>query len=136
VNQASESGRQIRIDSAPRQLRKSGTWLHNGFMRRFAIHLLLLVGLLLQGVVAVGAGLPHEEQQQQHCAGHYSDESCDCCPDGAASSMSCTAQCSVAQAPMVMLTVERLASGGMRNSFVQTSIPSPAYVPLVPPPIL
>lgn len=104
-------------------------------MRRCAIHLLLLIGLLLQGAVAVGYGMPYEEQQQ-HCAGHYSEESCDCCPDGTMGSMSCTAQCSVAQAPTVMLTVERVPSFGSGIPFEQASIPSPAYAPLVPPPIL
>jgi hypothetical protein len=103
-------------------------------MRRFAFHVLLLLSLLLQGVVAVGAGLPHEEQQQ-HCIGHYSDATCACCPDGGANSMSCTVQCSVSQAPIVMLTLERVVSHSTRIDFIQAHLPSPAYAPLVPPPI-
>lgn len=104
-------------------------------MRRFALHVLILLGLLLQGVVAVGAGMPHEEQQQ-HCAGHYSDENCACCPDGATSSMSCTVQCSVSQAPIVTLTLDRVVSYSTRIAFAEASISNPAYAPLVPPPIL
>ena len=106
-----------------------------GPMRRFALNVLLLLSLLLQGVVAVGAGMPHDEQQQ-HCIGHYSDASCACCPDGVANSMSCTVQCSVSQAPIVMLTLDRVVSHSTRIDFIQTNLPDPAYAPLVPPPIL
>lgn len=101
-------------------------------MCRFTLYVLLLLGLLLQGVVAVGAGTA--DADQQHCAGHYSDEACACCPDGA-DSMSCTVQCSVSQAPIAMLTVCRVASYSTCPSVAQASISSPAYTPLIPPPI-
>lgn len=104
-------------------------------MRRFAFHVLLLLCMLMQGAIVVGADFGHEDSQQ-HCAGHHAEQDCACCPDGAADSMSCTVQCSVSQAPIVLITLDRVVSHSTRVAFIQTTLANPAYAPLVPPPIL
>lgn len=60
---------------------------------------------------------------------------CVCCPDGGITGMSCTAQCSVSQAPVLMVEPVRFATYSTSIAFVQTAFASPNYVPLVPPPI-
>ena len=104
-------------------------------MRRPILNLLLFIALVFQGVVAVG-GVPADHEQEQHCAGHeVPQKDCACCPDGLAAIVSCTAQCSVAQAPIVMLQLARFASACPNPEYVQAAFVSPNYAPLVPPPI-
>ena len=104
-------------------------------MRRPLLHLLLLIALVFQGVVAVGAPLA-DDAQEQHCAGHdESKQECACCPAGTAA-MSCTAQCTVCQAPTVMLTPSRCASYGVLTVYIEPAFAGLTYVPLVPPPIV
>jgi hypothetical protein len=105
-------------------------------MRRHVFHLMLFIALILQGVVAVGGGVSADHGQEQHCAGHDTlQKDCACCPDGAATGMSCTVQCTVAQASFGFIAPVRLASYSTSNSFSQLALASPNYVPLVPPPI-
>jgi hypothetical protein len=106
-------------------------------MRRHIFNLLLFVALILQGVAAVGGGMPADHGQEQHCAGHEAMQAdCPCCPDGGAASMNCTVQCTVSQAPLVLLTPVRLASYSTSTLFIQPVFVGPSYAPLVPPPIV
>jgi len=105
-------------------------------MRRPILNMLLFVALILQGVVAVGGGVPADHGQEQHCAGHDAmQKDCACCPEGTAASMNCTAQCSVSQAPIVMLAPVRITSYSMSATYVAPAFAAPNYAPLVPPPI-
>lgn len=105
-------------------------------MRRHVFHWMLFIALILQGVVAVGAGMPADHGQEQHCAGHeVMQKDCACCPDGAMAGMSCTAQCTVSQAFLVVATPVRLASYSTNFSFVQPDFAALSYAPWVPPPI-
>lgn len=104
-------------------------------MHRRVLSLLMFCALLLQGVAAVGA-IPMDHGTQQHCAGHdMAQKDCVCCPGGLTTSMSCTAQCSVSQAPVVMVEPVRFATYSTSIAFVQPAFAGPDYVPLVPPPI-
>jgi len=106
-------------------------------MRRHVFHLMLFLALILQGVVAVGGDLSLAHGQEQHCAGHDTfQKDCACCPDGATMGMSCTVQCTVAQASFVFVTPVRLASYSTSNALIQPAFAGPNYVPLVPPPIV
>lgn len=106
-------------------------------MRRHVLHLMLFLALILQGVVAVGGDLSMDHGQEQHCAGHDTfQKDCACCPDGATMGMSCTVQCTVAQASFVFVTPVRLASFSTSDAFIQPALAGPNYVPLVPPPIV
>lgn len=104
-------------------------------MRRHVFNLMLFIALILQGVVAVGGGMPVDHGQEQHCAGHDASTDCACCPDGAMASMGCTAQCTVSQAPVVVFAPVRVASYSASIPFAQPAFAGPNYAPLVPPPI-
>jgi hypothetical protein len=105
-------------------------------MQRRVLSLLMFCALLLQGFVAVGGDMPVEHGMQQHCAGHdMAQKDCACCPDGLTTSMSCTAQCSVSQAPVVMIEPVRFVAYSTSIAFVQAAFAGPDYAPLVPPPI-
>lgn len=105
-------------------------------MRQHVFHWMLLIALILQGVVAVGAGVPVDHGQEQHCAGHeVMQEHCACCPDGGMTGMSCTVQCTVSQAFLAVAIPVRLAGYSTNISFAQPDFAGPSYAPLVPPPI-
>lgn len=105
-------------------------------MRRHILNLLLFVALVFQGMVAVGGGFAADHEQEQHCAGHEAPQKdCACCPDGATGSMSCTAQCSVSQAGIVMFAPTRFVSYSTSTAYIEPAFAGPNYVPLVPPPI-
>ncbi|HKU14330.1 MAG TPA: hypothetical protein VJQ52_08025 [Steroidobacteraceae bacterium] len=104
-------------------------------MHRHVLSLLMFFALFLQGVAAVG-GVSMDHGMPQHCAGHdMAQKDCVCCPDGLTTSMSCTAQCSVSQAPVVMIEPVRLVTCSTSSAFVQPAFAGPDYAPLVPPPI-
>lgn len=108
-------------------------------MRSYALQLMLVIALIFQGAVAVGGGLPSGHEQQQHCAGHDMNQpeaaQCACCPDGMAAGMSCTAQCSVSQAPLVTFAPVRVAGYSTPLVFAAPALAQADYPPLVPPPI-
>lgn len=104
-------------------------------MRRNILQLLLLIALVLQGAVAVG-GTYVDEEPQHHCAGHDSNGAdCTCCPDGAPGDTSCTVQCSVSQAPLIIATPVRVVSYSMLIALFEDAAADRNYLPLVPPPI-
>lgn len=105
-------------------------------MNRPILNILLLLALIFQSVVAVGAGTPSAEGAEQHCLGHELEQNdCACCADGGAMNAGCTVQCSVSQAPIVMLLPVRLAGGSVCISTASRAFQNPAYAPLIPPPI-
>jgi hypothetical protein len=105
-------------------------------MRHCVLHLLLFIALVFQGVAAV-AGAPADRGQEQHCAGHDAAQNdCACCPEGLGASMSCTAQCSVSQAPFAYLIPVRLVSYSTVTAYVQRTFAGPNDAPLIPPPIV
>jgi hypothetical protein len=99
---------------------------------------LLVLALLLQGVVAVGAEIYADDHAQQHCAMEdgSAPEECPCCPDGEPMGAGCTVQCSASQAPVLMILPARAALGGERPPRAARTIRNPSYLPLIPPPIL
>ena len=113
-----------------------GHTLGSRIMRRHILNLLLIVTLVLQGIVAVGADALHDEAQEQHCVGDDAQsEDCACCADGQALGAACTVQCSVSQAAIAMIMPARIATHGTVSWFLERSIQDPSYTPLVPPPI-
>jgi hypothetical protein len=106
-------------------------------MRRHAIHLLLILALVFQGVVAVAADtLPFADAQQQHCADHDAQQAgCPCCPDMGVMGGTCTVQCSVSQALVAMLMPLRVTAHSALVSFADQSVRTRSYAPPVPPPI-
>jgi hypothetical protein len=105
-------------------------------MRRTALHALLIVALMIQGVVSIGADFSASNHEaQQHCAGHdMSSQDCACCPEGMADT-NCTVQCSVLQVPEM---VEAPARFELRSHYVkapEASVRSRFYTPIDPPPI-
>jgi hypothetical protein len=105
-------------------------------MRRAAVHVLVILALLFQGVVSVGADISAaDHQSQQHCAGHdMSAQDCACCPGGVADT-NCTVQCSVLQASEVMQTPTRLELRSNSIDLPEASVRSRFYAPIDPPPI-
>jgi hypothetical protein len=105
-------------------------------MRHAVLHLLCLIALVLQGSAAAGASLTLETPAEQHCPEHSSvQENCDCCPDGETMGLSCSAQCSVSQAPVALNLPGHVAMHRELMPAAQRFIRNPAYTPLTPPPI-
>jgi hypothetical protein len=105
-------------------------------MRRTAVHVLIILAMLFQGVVSVGADFstPNHESQQ-HCAGHdMSSQDCACCPEGVADA-NCTVQCSVLQVPEVMQAPTRLELRSNSIDVPSACVRSRFYTPIDPPPI-
>lgn len=97
-------------------------------MNRPILNVLLLLALIFQSVVAVGAGTPSAEGAEQHCLGHELQQNdCACCADGSAMNAGCTVQCSVSQAPVVMLLPVRIAGDSVCISCTPRTIRNPAY---------
>lgn len=105
-------------------------------MRRIVVHVLLVLALMFQGAIGVGADFSVQaHESQQHCAGHdMSTQDCACCPEGIAGS-NCTVQCSVLQVPEVMQAPMRLELRGDRIPMPEAAVRSRFYTPLDPPPI-
>ena len=105
-------------------------------MRRAAVHVLVILALLFQGVVSVGADFSAaDHQSQQHCAGHdMSSQDCACCPEGVADA-NCTVQCSVLQAPEMAQAPTRLELCSDSIDVPEAAIRSRFYTPIDPPPI-
>ncbi len=105
-------------------------------MRRTAVHLLVILALLFQGVISVGADFSRaDHQSQQHCAGHdTSSQDCACCPEGVADA-NCTAQCSVLQVPEAIQAPTRLELLSKSVHPPEASVRSRFYTPIDPPPI-
>jgi hypothetical protein len=105
-------------------------------MRRTAVHLLIILALLFQGVVGVGADFSTaDHQSQQHCAGHdMSSQECACCPEGVADA-NCTVQCSVLQVPEVLHAPMRFELLSNSVTIPEACVRSRFYTPLDPPPI-
>jgi hypothetical protein len=99
---------------------------------------LLVLALLLQAAVAVGAEISSGAHAQQHCpmdddAAH---EGCPCCDAPGQMGAGCTVQCSTSQAPVLMMAPTRAAVAGERAPLTDRAIRNPSYAPLIPPPIL
>jgi hypothetical protein len=103
---------------------------------RIAICLLVLA-LLLQGAVAVGAEIYPDEHAQQHCPmdHHGASDDCSCCDDAGQMGAGCTVQCSTSQAPVLMIAPAHVAAESERPPLAVRTIRNPSYTPLIPPPI-
>lgn len=106
-------------------------------MRRLLPYLLLMIALVFQTTISVGAVAMEDASPMEHCAGHVAaDEDCTCCPEGAMAMTSCAVQCSsVQQAPATIIFAVNATPQSADDAFVQRSIRDPAYTPLIPPPI-
>lgn len=105
-------------------------------MRRAAVHVLVILALLFQGMMSVGADFSApDHESQQHCAGHdMSAQDCACCPEGVADT-NCTVQCSVLQVPEAVQAPMRLELRSNSIDLPEASIRSRFYTPIDPPPI-
>lgn len=104
-------------------------------MLRTALHILIVIALALQGIVAVGADFAPEQETQQHCQGHDAEtQDCACCPEGATTT-SCAVQCSALQSPIMWHIPESPAVQRAHIPARETLIQSRFYTPLNPPPI-
>lgn len=99
--------------------------------------LVLVLVLLVQGAGVASATVLSVHEGQEHCAGHdMQREECPCCPKGTTLGAGCTAQCSVAQAPLELRIPAQSLAADSNGYFVSRIIRDPTYVPLVPPPIV
>lgn len=105
-------------------------------MARRILICVLMVMLNLQGITQVRAAVQSDLAMQEHCAGHdMSKEDCSCCPDEPAMGVGCSSLCSVTAAlPALSFTLPRPMSPE-QHVLVVLETPSPAYLPLNPPPI-
>lgn len=103
-------------------------------MIRAAIHAIVLLMMILQGVVQVSANAA--EVPTSHCIGHEANaDDCACCSDAAMAQSGCAAVCVVAAAiPSHSLALSH-CSIGAPSSILTTVRVDPAYLPLNPPPI-
>ena len=107
-------------------------------MRRLLPYLVLIVALVFQNAAAVSTAAVVDASPMEHCEGHVSaDEDCTCCPEGAMSAASCASQCSSApQAPALITFISSDDKPSQATALTQQAIRNPAYVPLIPPPIV
>jgi hypothetical protein len=101
---------------------------------------LLVIGVLLQGVTAVGADLPWDlpwnGATQDHCMGNGpAPQDGDCCAGDGAMSAACAAHCFATEAPSALILPVRPAESGALVRISDDARPSPSYIPSLPPPI-
>jgi hypothetical protein len=106
-------------------------------MSRRLLSTVLVLVLLLQGVTTqVRAEVLPDAQAQHHCDGHEtSGMDCPCCDEETMLNGGCETLCSMmAVLPTTSLDVPRTNATNSHRR-IAIGAPSPAYVPLNPPPI-